>query len=202
MQIILASASKRRQDILKSLGIKFKVVVSDLDEKRFKNQIKDPIKLVKKLALEKALAVRQQIQDKKISEKEYLIISADQVIGFKNKDKFIIFGKPKNKKEAIKMLHCLKAKTHKVYTGVAIINSHGKKRIFCEISRISFRNFSEEELQEYLKTNTYLDRAGAYGIQDKKCRFVKRYQGSYSNIVGLPLEKLVGILKEFGVRIN
>lgn len=197
MQIILASASYRRQKLLASLGIKFKVITSDLDEERIKQVINDPRQLVSKLALKKALIISQQLKAKK-----FLIISADTVVALKNSHGWIILGKPKNRLEAEQMLKLLRQKTHQVFTGLVLLNNRAEKEVIVEETKVLFNNFSDKQLKAYLDTGVYLDRAGAYGIQDEKCNFIKEYQGSYSNILGLPLKKLTYYLKKIGVTIN
>jgi septum formation protein len=247
--IILASASKRRQEILNSLGLKFKVVVSDFDEESHQKNIKNPAELVKKLALEKALAVQKAIGKKHlaISMEKYLIISADTIVAVKDKDNnivraksrtiirnlsirletfgfsippqsanwrsgvtrrikhdvfgnnnWLILGKPKNRQEAKTMLNLLKNRQHEVLTGLTLINSRGESKTIIEKTKVWFNDYTSEALEKYLDKGFYLDRAGGYGIQDEGCSFIKKYEGIYSNILGLPIEKLKELLKEFG----
>lgn len=190
MPIILASASKRRRDLLKSLGLDFKAVPSKIDEKKWEKKIKDPKKLAVKLAWEKALAVK-----KKLNKKGALIIGVDTFVFFQGE----VLGKPKNKKEAAAMLKKLSAKEHLVISGLVVLGDNLKKKTY-EISKVVFKKITPKMINDYLKTGVYLDRAGSYGIQDEKCSFVKSYKGSYVNILGLPIKKLKKILKELGIK--
>lgn len=188
MKIILASASARRKKLLTDLGLKFITLASEIDEHKDVEQIKDPCLLVQKLAERKAEAIRKKIDDKK-----YLIIGVDTIVVLNNR----VFGKPETREEAKQMLIMLRGKTHQVLTGVALIDNQGKRKVFCETTKVVFTNFSQKDLEEYLETGVYLDRAGGYGVQDEKCNFVKSFKGSYTNILGLPIEKLNKMLQEF-----
>jgi len=195
MQIILASASERRKDLLASLGLKFKIIPSKINEKKLEEKIKDPKKLVLAIALAKAEKIKT-----KVKAKDLLIISADTfVLQSKISGRKRIMGKPSSREEAEEMLKALSNKAHNVLTGLVCIK--GKKiRKILEITKVKFRKLTDKQIKGYLDTGVYLDRAGAYGIQDKKCDFVKEFIGSYTNILGLPLEKLIPILKELGVK--
>lgn len=191
MQIILASASKRRQELLNALGLKFKVLVSDFEEDCHK-AIKNPVDLVKKLALGKALAVKKKIKDK-----NFLIISADTIVAIKNNHQWQILGKPKSRQEAKNMLDLLKGKQHEVLTALTLLSGQGVSKTIVEKTLVWFNDFPAESLEKYLDKGFYLDRAGAYGIQDEGCKFIKKFIGSYTNILGLPIEQLIPMLKEF-----
>ncbi len=186
MKIILASASKRRKAILQSLGLDFKIIPSQLDEEKFKQRIQNPKKLVLKLAAAKASEVKN-----KLNLREFLIISADTFIVLGKK----IINKPKNRQEAEKMLWQLSGKVHQVLTGLVLLNHKGKQKKALVITKVRFNSLTDEKIKKYLDTRVFRDRAGAYGIQDNKCDFVKSYKGSYTNIVGLPIETLKKLLK-------
>ncbi len=192
MEIILASASFRRRELLHSLGLKFIVIPSAFDETNI--TFKDPKKLVEKLSLEKALIVK-----KNITYKKFLVISADTIVAIKNEKKYLIMGKPKTRTEAEKMLNILKNKQHLVLTGIILIDSNNKITSLVETTKVYIGNITDKKMKAYLDQGFYLDRAGAYGIQDSKFTFIKKYIGSYSNILGLPLEPLVKALKEYGI---
>ena len=197
MQIILASASQRRFEFFNSFNLKFKVVTSQVDEGGYKVKFADPYELVTKLAWVKVQDVKN-----KLSGGDYLIVAADTVIAINDGKKVQIIGKPKNRKEATKILRLLRGKKHLVITCVALLNSKGKKEIITDTTKVYFNDFTDNTMNDYLDTGVYLDRAGAYGIQDPKCDFVKKYKGSYNNILGLPTEKLQSILPKFGVIIR
>ncbi len=178
--ILLASASPRRRELLEGLGIDFEVRPADIDESA---DIRDPAKLVRVLSRRKAEAV---------SSEGACVIGSDTAVYCRGK----IYGKPHTEEGAIKMLSELNGKWHAVFTGVTVIFG-GKERTFCVKSRVKFKLMSEDDIESYVRTKRPLDKAGAYGIQDGEV--VEKYRGSYSNIVGLPLEALIKITKRIGV---
>lgn len=186
MRIILASASERRQELLGRLIKDFDVVVSNFDESTvpFEGSIDD---YVKNVALGKAIDVRNNIKTNAI------IISADTIVTFEK----TILGKPKDEKEAFKMIKSLQGRSHLVYSGIVVINI--AKNIIKQDSlstKVTFSEMSDDEIMEYIKTGEPLDKAGAYGIQGIGGIFVEEIQGCYYNVVGLPLNKLKSMLKE------
>lgn len=194
MKIILASSSPYRKKLLKKIVKQFDIKTSKIEEKVFKKKIKEPKKLAKKLALEKARNIRSQI--KKSGKEKILIIGADTLITINNS----IIGKAKDRKEAREILLKLKGKTHKILTGVAVLEvKTGKYRTAVEETKVAFRDFTKKELKKFLDSEDWRGKAGAYGLQLRNFEFLKSYQGDYENILGLPLKKLVAILKEFGV---
>lgn len=175
--------------MLKQIGLKFDVISPDIDE--FSVSYKNPYELVKKLSHHKAKFVAK-------SNKNSIIISADTVVVFKNK----IIGKPKDKKDAKKILKMLSNEMHIVITGFTIINSKTGKTISdFEESSVWFRKISRKEINAYVDSGEPLDKAGAYGIQEKGGAFVKKIDGDYSNIVGLPLAKVTAKLKKLGISV-
>lgn len=191
--IILASASERRQELLKRICEDFKVIISDFDESSiiFKDDIPS---YVMKLAEGKALWVRENVKDSKHS----LIIGCDTLVSFNNK----ILGKPKNKKEAFQMLETLSGNEHEVYSGLAIVDTELnklKKDFVC--TKVKFSKLTSKQIEEYINTGDPMDKAGAYGIQGKAGVFVEKINGCYYNVVGLPLNKLNFMLMEMGVNL-
>lgn len=187
--IILASTSPRRKALLKQIGLKFDVKSSDIDESAV--FYKNPYDLVKKLSLLKAKSVAEL-------SKNSIIISADTVVVFKNR----IIGKPKAKSDARKILKMLSNKMHTVITGFTIVDSQTDKTISgFEESKVWFRKISGEEIDKYVDSGEPLDKAGAYGIQEKGGAFVKKIEGDYFNVVGLPLAKVIIELRKLGVSI-
>lgn len=191
MKIVLASASPRRKRLLEELGLKFDVVPSNAKES--KDLSKMPVEqLVQKNALMKAKTVAGEFQDT-------LVIGCDTDIFFKGR----LIGKPENAEDAKRILREFSNEWHSIVSGIAIINTEtGKETTDFEKTRVKVKKLSEKEIAEYVGTGEPLDKAGAYGIQGKGRFLIERFEGSYSNIVGLPLEKLVGRLKEFGIRIS
>ncbi len=178
--IILASASPRRRDILNEMGLCFVTCATDVDESKISARY--PSSLVKKLAKEKAGA---------LDESKSTIISADTIV-FRDK----IYGKPNGREHAIEMIRSLSGKWHSVYTGVCVKCAQYEV-VFFEKSRVKFKNLTLGQIEKYVDECSPFDKAGAYGIQDEQ--IVEKYKGSYTNIVGLPKEKLAKVLRKVGV---
>lgn len=178
--IVLASASPRRAELLTSVGLKFEVSPADIDENI---GVKRPKKLVEELARRKAEAIEADGS---------CVIGGDTVVYARGK----LYGKPHTAERAEQTLKELSGRWHTVYSGVAIVYN-GKTRAFHVASRVKFRRMSDAEIAEYVKDKSPLDKAGAYGIQDGEV--VAKYRGSYSNIVGLPLEKTIKIMQRMGI---
>ncbi|MDF1612168.1 MAG: Maf family protein [Stygiobacter sp.] len=185
IQITLASKSPRRRKLLKSLGLKFRSISVDLNEDILDGE--HPILTVKRLSLHKLELAKNKI-------KSGIIITADTIVVL-NKE---IIGKPKNEKDAFNILKNLSGKTHIVYTGFAIENVDNQKKIIdYEKTKVTFRVLSDDEINEYIKSGSPMDKAGAYGIQDDYgALFVSKINGCYYNVVGLPLQKLFINLKK------
>ena len=188
-KIILASASPRRKEILALTGLRFRVVPSDYEE-ILDNAIK-PHNLAKLLSLEKAMAVAGKYRDA-------LIIAADTFIVFKRK----FLGKPHTSQEARKMLSLLNGKFHSVITGYTILDTGTGKKITRSVeTKVWFKNASAQELDAYVATREPIGKAGAYAIQGRGAVMVKKIEGDYLNVVGLPLFDLVESLRKFGIRL-
>ncbi len=184
-QIILASKSPRRRKLLKQIGLKFKSFSVDLHEEILDGE--HPIQTVKRLSLHKLEAASKKIKDG-------IVITADTIVVL---DKEII-GKPKNEKDAFKILSKLSGRTHEVYTGFAILNMRTKQKIVSyEKTKVTFRKLTKTEILDYIKTGSPMDKAGAYGIQDDfGAVFVEKIDGCYYNVVGLPIQKLYQALQK------
>lgn len=178
-QIILASKSPRRRKLLKQIGLKFKSFSVDLHEEILDGE--HPIQTVKRLSLHKMEEAAKKVKDG-------ILITADTIVVL---DKEII-GKPKNEKDAFKILSKLSGRTHEVYTGFAILNMRSKQKIVSYAkTKVTFRKLTKTEILDYIKTGSPMDKAGAYGIQDDfGAVFVERINGCYYNVVGLPIQKL------------
>ncbi|CEJ72551.1 Maf-like protein [[Clostridium] sordellii] len=183
MNIILASGSPRRREILANTNAKFDVLTSDVDERIFK--FEEPTQLVLRLAFEKCMDIA-------INNPESLVIGADTIVVLDNE----ILGKPKNEDEAFDMLSKLSNREHQVITGMSIVNIENNKKIVdYTISNVKFKNLTDQDIRDYISTGECLDKAGSYGIQGYGALLVKEIQGDYFNIVGLPISKLSDILK-------
>ncbi|CEQ18790.1 Maf family protein [Paraclostridium sordellii] len=183
MNIILASGSPRRREILANTNAKFDVLTSDVDERIFK--FEEPTQLVLRLAFEKCMDIA-------INNPESLVIGADTIVVLDNE----ILGKPKNEDEVFDMLSKLSNREHQVITGMSIVNIENNKKIVdYTISNVKFKNLTDQDIRDYISTGECLDKAGSYGIQGYGALLVKEIQGDYFNIVGLPISKLSDILK-------
>ena len=184
MEIILASKSPRRREILENTKVRFSIEESQIDEVIKLNEL--PKETVMRLAYEKALDVANRNRNS-------LVIGADTIVVIND----TILCKPKDDIEAFSMLKLLSGKTHYVITGFALINlSLDKKIIDCQVSQVTFKELSEQCIKDYLQTKESLDKAGAYGIQGYGGLLVENIQGDYFNIVGLPISKISDCLKD------
>jgi septum formation protein len=184
LKIVLASSSPRREELISGLGLEFIVVEPASDES---SDHLDPKVRVVKNAEAKVKSISMQFP-------KSIIIGADTIVYIN--DKFL--GKPEDIEEAKQILETLSDKTHKVFTGIAILDTstNNMKSAFDE-TVVSFKKISKIEIDEYVKTGESLDKAGAYAIQGKGMDFVLDIKGSYSNVVGLPVELLRELLQNF-----
>lgn len=191
-KIILASQSPRRKELLKQVGIEFECFPADIDEKI--NE-KNPSDAAKTLAVLKAQHVASRITDE-------IILAADTVVEY-NK---CIMGKPKDETDAENMLKILSGNRHTVHTGVCIIvpPKYSEKIALSDMlfensfvchTDVYMNEITEEEIREYIKSKEPFDKAGAYGIQGKAAAFVKKIDGDYFNVVGLPVSEVYRVLK-------
>lgn len=181
MNIILASNSPRRTEILTLANIPHIVIPSHVEE-----VVKDgltPPEIVMDLSYQKAVDVFK-------NHKEDLVIGSDTIVVIDNN----ILGKPKDKEDAVRMLSMLSGKTHEVITGVAILYKDEVIK-FYDVSLVTFYEMSLEEIEEYISRDNVYDKAGSYAIQESCCKHIKKIDGDYYNIMGLPISKLYQILK-------
>ncbi|CAM3936004.1 Maf family protein [Lederbergia lenta] len=183
--LILASSSPRRKELLQKLSIPFTTYSPDVDEKVSKDLL--PNEIVKTLALRKALHVAQKFP-------EAYTIGSDTIVVCKGN----VLGKPQNREEASQMLHQLSNCTHSVYTGVAIVSANAMK-IFYERTDVEFWELSAALINQYLDSGEPFDKAGAYGIQGRGALLVKSISGDYYSVVGLPISRLSRVLSEMGL---
>ena len=183
--LILASKSPRRKELLKQIGIPFVVVVSNAEE--VSGNSWTPAALVVENAKRKARAVAEKYPDSPV-------LGADTVVSSEGK----IFGKPKDKDEARKMLTALSGKMHEVTTGLALINRN-EIRTTNVTTKVFFDTMTKADIDAYIATEESMDKAGAYTIQGKAARFIEKIEGSYSNVVGLPLNALIQLSKDLNL---
>jgi len=182
--LILASASPRRQRLLRYLGIDFIVKVPNIDELRLPHEL--PQDLVLRLSKNKAQTVFEDNQ-------ECVIIAADTVVALDNK----ILGKPRSDEESVSMLKSLSGRTHQVYTGTTIKSSN-KCVNFLTTSNVTFCTLDENVIFEYVKSNEGADKAGSYALQGLGAIFIKSVEGSVSSVIGLPISEVMQHLCTFG----
>ena len=184
--LILASASPRRQELLRNAAIRFEVQPADIDETPLAGE--SPRDCAERLAREKATTVaRKRPQDH--------VLGADTIVVI---DKTIL-GKPRDAADAARMLRLLSGRTHEVITGVCIADSiAGDGEPASETTRVTMRELSDDEIRDYVATGEPMDKAGAYAIQGIASRWIPCIEGDYSNVVGLPVALIYGILKKRG----
>jgi septum formation protein len=184
-QIILASASPRRKKLLSGLGVKFEVIPGDATETQPEHLT--PIEACLLNAYHKARAVAKKHPDA-------LVISADTEVCLGQR----VFGKPANRVEAEQMLADLEGKEHQVITGVCVVDlRHHRQKLFAEQTLVKFKPLGADEISDYLDKIDPLDKAGAYAIQEHGDILVENVRGSWTNVVGLPVERLRDELQQF-----
>ncbi len=188
MKIILASASPRRRELIKNLGIEYEVKTADCEEETVPGE--HPKDTVTRLSRTKALWIAKR------ETAPAIVIGADTVVAIDGE----ILGKPANKDEAAKMLRELSGRTHRVYTGITVTD--GNKTVSEYVrTDVKFYELSDEQIQSYVNTGEPMDKAGAYGIQEYGSLLVEGISGDYFNVVGLPVSRLRRVLNEnFGVK--
>ncbi|MEK6627733.1 MAG: Maf family protein [Bdellovibrionota bacterium] len=188
--LILASQSPRRSEILKKAGYQFvslPVYVSEIPDKNLSlnEQILD-------IARRKAMAAAQKAQDEGLASHDSVILSADTMVCFKSNT----LGKPENEKMAFEFLNLLSGNQHQVKTAIYLLDLGTKENMsHIETTEVFFRKISEQEIYNYIATKEPLDKAGAYGIQGSGGKFVEKYEGDFNNVVGLPLQALENLFK-------
>jgi septum formation protein len=186
-RVVLASASPRRRGYLRQFGIEFDVVVAEIIETPLANE--PPLQYVARMAKVKNDTVLKSNPDR-------CIISADTIVFLDN----TILGKPKSDTEAVQTLMLLSGRVHSVATAFCI--SWRKLQLLHEetvVTQVEFSSFTEATARAYVKTGEPLDKAGSYGIQGRGGGLVKNLLGSYSNVVGLPLNEMITVLSKYGI---
>lgn len=179
--LILASRSPRRSELLTAAGISFEVLAADIDETPHANE--SPVAYVERLAIEKARAVLALRPDARV-------LGADTTVTIDGE----ILGKPVDEADAFRMIRLLNGRAHDVHTGVAVVSRAGV-RSAVDTTRVWFGAMTDGDIAWYVGTGEPVDRAGAYAIQGFASRFIERIEGSYSNVVGLPVALVSSILR-------
>lgn len=189
MQLVLASGSPRRRELLAVLGVPFIVRESNVPE--VFSPTLTPAENAMSLARQKAEAVARELSY------DAAVIGADTIVVLEGE----IFGKPQDAEDARRMLRFLSGKTHEVITGLCVTDGQRQTLMAYERTEVTFADLSENEITAYLATGEPLDKAGAYGIQGPAAAFISRICGCYFNVVGLPLYRLTRMLRAFGMTV-
>jgi septum formation protein len=192
MSLILASASPRRRELLAACSIPFQIIPSTIDEYPLPDEPAEAY--VRRLALAKADAVARRHPDA-------VVLGADTIVTIDG----LLLGKPQTLDDARQMLHRLSGREHQVVTGVAVVSertagsSGGRGAQQVVASRVLMRHFTAATIEWYIATGEPLDKAGAYAVQGLGAALVERVEGSYTNVVGLPLTETLALLGQFGI---
>ncbi|MEK6676132.1 MAG: Maf family protein [Planctomycetota bacterium] len=187
--LILASISPRRRELLAGAGYQFQVIAPRHDEPVLPPTSMLPAAHAEAISYFKAKSVAELVP-------QGFIIAADTVVCLNN----ALFGKPVNRSDAKKMLQALMGTTHHVITGLTLMDAHsGTRFIQHDVTAVTMRHLSESEIEEYLDTNSWQGKAGSYGIQDEHDPFVAEIRGSFTNVVGLPMELLARMFQTWPV---
>ncbi len=187
--IVLASKSIDRRKILKRAKLPFEVLITNVDEDKYKKEFSNPIEIVKELAKAKLLKAKEILTQEN---KDAIIVAADTILELDGE----IIGKAKDEEHAFRILKKLVGKSHNLITGIGITETYNPKLIIDHDSTsLKFLELSDNEIWEYIKTGEWQGRAGAYSIREKASLFIESIQGSSSNVIGLPMNKLYEILR-------
>ncbi len=187
-EIILASGSPRRRELLTQAGLHFTVMTADVDETPTETEPKDVVEELSRRKAEAVAAIQHTIKEKAT------IVAADTIVAYRGE----ILGKPGDEEDAIRMLMKLSGETHQVFTGVTLLLPEGRRITFSNETHVCFYPLTEAEIRDYVATGEPLDKAGAYGIQGRGARLVESIRGDYNNVVGFPLAHFLRIMVEAG----
>lgn len=210
MKLVLASGSQRRRELLTMCGYDYEIIVSNADETIDEN---DPESFVRALSFRKAKEVFDRLFA--AGRRNFAVIGSDTVVAFQKEGgtKPVIIGKPKDAKDAVRILSMLSGKTHRVFTGVSVIadipdenaaaqcSIREKEEIQteCSITEVTFETLSPDEITDYVNSGDPLDKAGSYGIQGPFGMFVREIRGNYFTVIGMPIPVLYKMLKKIGI---
>jgi septum formation protein len=192
--LVLASASPRRQELLRNAGIKFAVQPANINEEPHPGET--PRDCAERLAREKALAVFQD-------QPQNFVLGADTIVVVDG----MALGKPADASDAARMLRLLSGRTHTVITGICLVSpaapdreskTDGESRTSSETTLVTMSTISEDEIRDYVATGEPMDKAGAYAIQGQASRWILRIEGDYGNVVGLPVSRVYAMLRQQG----
>ncbi len=190
-QIYLASQSPRRRELLEQIGIKFRVLVPDVNETALARET--PRDYVERIARIKAEVAWMRLEERRMKRAPVLAADTAVIVGRR------LLGKPQSDADAAAMLQTLSGRTHQVITAVAMV-FEGKLKLARSETAVTFRRVSSDEIERYVATCEPYDKAGAYAIQGLAAAFISRIEGSYSGVMGLPLFETTRLLKSFGIQ--
>lgn len=196
MRVILASKSPRRKELLSLITKDFEIIVSNADEKVSPEL--SPEEKVKAIAEQKAEDVLSSMEAEQDLQEDFVIIGCDTIVVLDNE----IYGKPKDKEDAIQMLKKFSNRTHEVMSGLCMIfkiNGQISKKIDCDTTMVHVKQLSEEEIERWLETGNAWDKAGAYAIQQEFAVHIDKIDGNYDTVMGLPTHKVYDFLKEANI---
>lgn len=186
--IVLASKSSRRIEILKDLKVKFKSFASDVEEPRFEDSDMSPGDYALHCACLKAREVADKVN-------ESLVVGMDTVGEYEGS----VFGKPRDRKHAKEMIKVLEGTTHKVITGICVVDSDSKKSFKAiEVTKVTFTRMSDDDIEKYLDVADWHDVAAGYAIQGIGSLFIEKIEGDYFNVVGFPIFRFNHLMKQLG----
>ena len=222
MKLVLASGSQRRRELLTMCGYDYEIIVSNADETIDES---DPESFVRALSFRKAKEVFDRLFA--AGRRDFAVIGSDTVVAFQKEGgtKPVIIGKPKDAKDAVRILSMLSGKTHRVFTGVSVIadipdenadaqcsirkkaeiqtecsiQEKAEIQTECSITEVTFETLSPDEITDYVNSGDPLDKAGSYGIQGPFGMFVREIRGNYFTVIGMPIPVLYKMLKKIGI---
>lgn len=222
MKLVLASGSQRRRELLTMCGYDYEIIVSNADETIDEN---DPESFVRALSFRKAKEVFDRLFA--VGRRDFAVIGSDTVVAFQKEGEIkpVIIGKPKDAKDAVRILSMLSGKTHRVFTGVSVIadipdenaaaqcsirkkeeiqtecsiREKAEIQTECSITEVTFETLSPDEIADYVNSGDPLDKAGSYGIQGPFGMFVREIRGNYFTVIGMPIPVLYKMLKKIGI---
>ena len=222
MKLVLASGSQRRRELLTMCGYDYEIIVSNADETIDES---DPENFVRALSFRKAKDVFDRLFE--AGRRDFAVIGSDTVVAFQKdgETKPVIIGKPKDAKDAVRILSMLSGKTHRVFTGVSVIadipdenaaaqcsirkkaeiqtecsiQEKAEIQTECSITEVTFETLSPDEITDYVNSGDPLDKAGSYGIQGPFGMFVREIRGNYFTVIGMPIPVLYKMLKKIGI---
>lgn len=210
MKLVLASGSQRRRELLTMCGYDYEIIVSNADETIDES---DPENFVRALSFRKAKEVFERLFA--AGRRDFAVVGSDTVVAFQKEGetKPVIIGKPKDAKDAVRILSMLSGKTHRVFTGVSVIadipdenadaqcsiQEKAEIQTECSITEVTFETLSPDEITDYVNSGDPLDKAGSYGIQGPFGMFVREIRGNYFTVIGMPIPVLYKMLKKIGI---